>query len=99
MAPSPSACWFTAKLLQRLTLYNVYITPATPENPPNSTIACGMIAGSYVVGSPGACGNFTFNMASQVQVKKAGDPDANYRNIWAYIPGSGSPSPQDGLIY
>jgi len=78
---------------------NVYITPATPENPPNSTIACGMIAGSYVVGSPGACGNFTFNMASQVQVKKAGDPDANYRNIWAYIPGSGSPSPQDGLIY
>ncbi len=77
----------------------VYITAATPQQPPISTIACGMIGGSYPVGSPGACQNYTFNMASQVQVKKAGDPDANYRNIWAYIPGSGQPSPQDGLIY
>lgn len=78
---------------------NVYITPATPSTPPYSTLDCGVIAGSYIVGSPGVCQNGTFNMASQVQVKKAGDPDANYVNIQALVVGSGSPATTDGLVY
>ncbi|MCF6407205.1 hypothetical protein L3C95_30190 [Chitinophaga filiformis] len=78
---------------------NVYITPATPSTPPLSTIDCGVIAGSYVVGSPGACQNYVFNMASQVQVKKAGDPDANYVNIQSLVVGSSSPATTDGLVY
>jgi hypothetical protein len=78
---------------------NVYITPATPSTPPHSVLDCGLIAGSYIVGSPGACQNFTFNMASQVQVKKAGDPDANYVNIQSLVVGSGSPATTDGLVY
>jgi hypothetical protein len=78
---------------------NVYITPGTPSTPPISVLDCGLIAGSYVVGDPGACQNYTFNMASQVQVKKAGDPDANYVNIWAIVVGSGLPATTDGLVY
>lgn len=80
-------------------LDNVYITPATPSTPPHSVLDCGLIAGSYIVGSPGACQNFTFNMASQVQVKKAGDPDANYVNIQSLVVGSSSPATTDGLVY
>ena|GEM_PF-1704902 len=77
----------------------VYITPATPSTPPLSVLDCGTIAGSYVVAGPGACQNFTPNMASEVQVKKAGDPDANYVHIQSLVVGSGSPATTDGLVY
>ncbi|SEM33022.1 hypothetical protein SAMN04488505_10473 [Chitinophaga rupis] len=76
----------------------VYINPATSQSPPPSVNDCGSIAGSYVVGSPGPCQNNTPNMASQVQVKKTGDPDANYRNIQTKLPGTTTYS-TDGYVY
>jgi hypothetical protein len=57
----------------------VYINPATSMPP--SADYCASIAGSYVTGSPGLCQNYTANLGSEVQVKLAGDPDVNYRDI------------------
>jgi hypothetical protein len=73
----------------------VYIS--TSSTPPMNT-DCGSIAGSYVVSSPGACQNFTVNTASQVQVKKAGDPDANYVNIRTRVVGVPGYT-TDGYVY
>ena len=66
----------------------VYITPATSQTPPPTVNDCGSIAGSYVLGGPGACQNFTPNPASQVVVKRAGDPDASYTPIQTKAPGT-----------
>lgn len=76
----------------------VYINPNTPGDPPPSNDMCASMAGSWVVTSPGACQNYTYNLGSELWVKKTGDPDNNYVHL--QVKAAGDPSWRtDGNVF
>lgn len=76
----------------------IYISPNIPGDPPPSNDMCASIAGSWVLTSPGACQNYDYNLGSYVEVKRTGDPDANY--VPLQVKAAGDPSWRvDGRVF
>lgn len=77
---------------------NININPSYTGAPPPSNDMCGSVVGSWVAGSPGACENYDANLGTQIQVKRAGDPDINYRDLHIKVNGAGSWR-TDGIVH
>lgn len=85
-------------ILPCLRIDNVYISPSTQLSPPPDNDYCGSIAGTDPFGACPSAPTYYINLGSEIQVKKAGDPDTDYQPLQTYATGK-TDHRTDGYVF